>query len=79
MKKCKKKVDAEIKKKIYVGKKIVVLISWPGHSDYKKTPKKYISGKKTGKKCMKKVGPEINRGICKLARIPRYKTNRSPV
>ena len=60
-----------------MGKKIVVLISWPGHSDYKKTSKKYISGKKTGKKCMKKVGPEINRGACKLAQTPRYKKTKA--
>ena len=44
-KKCKKKMDLEIKKKIYVGKKIVVLVSWPENSNYKKN-KKYISGKK---------------------------------
>ena len=48
MKKCKnekknrkknvKKMDPEIKK-IIRGKKIMVLVSWPGHSDYKKTKK----------------------------------------
>ena len=48
-------MDPEIKKNIR-GKKIVVLISWPGHSDYKKTPKKYISEKKNRKKMYEKSG-----------------------
>ena len=59
-------------KKIIRGKKIVVLVSWSGHSDYKKNQKKYIIGKK-GKKCIKKLAQEINRVACKLARTPRYK------
>ena len=50
----------------------MVLVSWPGHSDYKKYQKKYIIGKKR-KKCIKKLGQEINRVACKLARTPRYK------
>ena len=35
-----KKMDPEIKK-LFLGKKIMVLVSWPGHSDYKKTKKIY--------------------------------------
>ena len=41
-----KKMDPEIKKNIR-GKKIVVLVSWFGHSDYKKKPKKLYKWKKT--------------------------------
>ena len=41
-----KKMDPEIKK-IYVGKKIAVLVTCSGHSDYKKKPKKLYKWKKT--------------------------------
>ena len=70
-------MDPQIKK--YTWEKIVVLVSWPGHSDYKKNQKNYISGKKHEKKCIKKVGKEINRVACKLAPTPCCKKNRSPV
>ena len=43
-------------KKNYIrGKKIVVFVSWSGHSDYKKK-KKIYKWKKRVKKCIKKVG-----------------------
>ena len=61
------------KKKNIRGKKIAVLVSWFGHSDYKKNQKNYISGKKHEKKCIKKVGQEINRVACKVAPTPRCK------
>ena len=56
-----------------MGKKIVVLVSWSGHSDYKKNQKNYISGKKHEKKCIKKVDQEINRVACKVTLTPRCK------
>ena len=35
----------EIKKNVYVEKKIAVSVSWPRRFVYKKTKQKYISGK----------------------------------
>ena len=44
----KKNVSQEIKK-VHVGKKIVVSVSQPEHSNYKKNKKKCIIEKKTGR------------------------------
>ena len=45
-------MDPEIRN--ICGKKIVVLVSWFEHSDYKKKEKNYISGKKHEKNVLKK-------------------------
>ena len=61
----------DYKKKVYVGKKIVVFLSWPGYPSYKKNNwKKYISWKKR-ENVKKKVNPEISHGVRKLSRTAR--------
>ena len=59
-----KKIDPDIKKMYTWKKKIMVRVSSPGHSGYKK--KKCISEKKYFK-----MGSEINHGVRKLARTTR--------
>ena len=45
-----KKNGSRDKKKLYVGKKFGVLVSWHGHSGYKKNQRIYISVKKNRKR-----------------------------